>query len=130
MVTVEPKVLFDIIQKQRATLHGFSLHKVSLLQSDKSRSPRENLWARFFGQLYKLDLKLTSMKMSLLSQTSSLRQLSQVTFMDSKDPNSREWGGTDVQSCLRDFIANVILNSPESDSNSSNNGDGVDFSGK
>jgi hypothetical protein len=120
MITVEPRILLDIIQKHQATLRSISLHKVSLLQTDPTKSSRDNLWAKFFGQLSKLDLKLTSMKMSLLSQKSkSTNPFSPVTFKDSRDLKSREWGGTDVQSCLRDFIANVVINGPDHDTESS-----------
>jgi hypothetical protein len=118
MVPVEPRVLLDIIQKHRATLRSISLHKVSLLQTEPTKSTRDNLWAKFFGQLSKLDLKLTSMKMSLLSQKRT-NHMRTVTFKDSRDPRSREWGGTDVQSCLRDFIANVVIDGPDHDTESS-----------
>jgi hypothetical protein len=120
MITVEPRILLDIIQKHRATLRSISLHKVSLLQTDPTKSSRDNPWAKFFGQLSKLDLKLTSMNMSLLSQKSeSTNPFRPVTFKDSRDLKRREWGGTDVQSCLRDFIANLVINGPDHDTESS-----------
>ena len=118
MITVEPRILLDIIQKHRATLRSISLHKVSLLQTEPAKSTRDNLWTKFFGQLSKLDLRLTSMKMSLLSQKRA-NHMRTVTFKDSRDPRSREWGGTDVQSCLRDFIANVVIDGPDHDTESS-----------
>lgn len=136
MVTVEPRILVDIIQKHRVTMRSISLHKVSLLQTGLTKPPRENLWAKFFGQLSKLNLKLINMRMSLLSQKSEGRQGFQpITFKDSRDPKSREWGGTDVQSCLRDFVANVVVNGPDHDTESSRsvdseevNSDGKEFS--
>lgn len=124
MITVEPNILLAIIQKQRETLRSISLHKVCLLQSDQGVAARENLWAKFFGKLSKLDLKLTRMKMSLLSQNNKfMHSFLPVRFKDSKDPNSREWGGTDVQSCLRDFIANVEILWPQPDTESSHTDD-------
>jgi hypothetical protein len=124
MVTVEPKILSSIIQKHRESLRVINLHKVSLLQTDPTKSSRDNLWAKFFGQLSKLDLKLTGMKMSLLSQQlEGNRSYRGITFKDSRDPKSREWGGTDVQSCLRDFVANVIVSGPDQDTESSHSGD-------
>jgi hypothetical protein len=120
MVTVEPKILVDIVEKHQATLRTISLHKVALLQSDPTKSSLDNLWAKFFGQLAKLDLKLTGVKMSLLSQKSPWKHnIHQITFKDSRDPKSREWGGTNVQSCLKDFIANVVVSGADQDTESS-----------
>ncbi|KAE9365387.1 hypothetical protein N431DRAFT_549608 [Stipitochalara longipes BDJ] len=127
MVTVESKILCGIIQKHRASLRIINLHKVSLLQTDPTKSSRDNLWAKFFGQLSKLDLRLTGMKMSLLSQQSEGRHnLRPITFKDSRDPKAREWGGTDVQSCLRDFVANVVVSGPDQDTESSHSADSVE----
>jgi len=124
MVTVEPEILVGIIQKHRASLRMISLHKVSLLQTDSIKSSRDSLWAKFFGKLSKLDLKLTGMKMSLLSQQSEgNRRYRSITFKDSRDSQSREWGGTDVQSCLRDFVANVVVSVPDQDTESSHSAD-------
>jgi hypothetical protein len=112
MVAVVPEILIDIIGKHRATLRSINLHKLSLLQTDPTKSSRDNLWAKFFNQLSKLDLKLTGVKMSELSQkTTWNNKVHFITFKDSKDASgsSREWGGTNVQSCLKDFIANLVM---------------------
>jgi hypothetical protein len=122
MVTVEPKILIDIIEKHRATLRSVNLHKLSLLQTDPTKSSRDNLWAKFFDQLSKLDLKLTGVKMSELSQKYQWNsKIYFITFKDSRDAfrNSREWGGTDVQSCLKDFIANLVMGGADTDAESS-----------
>jgi hypothetical protein len=122
MITVEPQIPLAIIQKHRATLRTISLHRVSLLQTDSTK-PRENLWAKFFGQLAKLDLKLSAINMSLLAQEYAGRQhVRHVAFKDSRDPKSRNWGGTDVQSGLRDFVANVTVTELDHDTESSHGG--------
>jgi hypothetical protein len=122
MITVEPQILLAIIQKHRATLRTISLHKVSLLQIDSGKS-RDNLWAKFFSQLAKLDLKLSAINMSLLAQEQPrMQRVRYIAFKDSRDPGSRNWGGTDVQSGLRDFVANVTVAGLNHDTDSSHSG--------
>lgn len=135
MVTVEPKILIDIIEKHRATLRILKLHKLSLLQKDPTKSSRDNLWTNFLTQLSKLDLKLTGLKMSELSQKSRrYNKFRIVTFKDSRAGfgRSREWGGTNVQSCLKDFIANLVVEGVDKDAESSQNAssDEVSMDGK
>lgn len=122
MVTVEPEILIDIIGKHRATLRILNLHKLSLLQKDPTKSSRGNLWANFLAQLSKLDLKLTGLKLSELSQKSQRnRKIYFITFKDSRTGfgRVREWGGTNVQSCLKDFIANLVVEGVDKDAESS-----------
>ncbi len=124
MVTVEPESLIEIIRKHRATLRTLNLHKLSLLQKDPTKSSRGNLWAKFLDQLSKLDLKLTGLKMSELSQKSQRNsKIHFITFKDSRTGfgSSREWGGTNVQSCLKDFIANLVVEGVDKDGESSQN---------
>jgi hypothetical protein len=131
IIKVEPQVLFDIIRKHRATLRIISFHKVTLLPINPTK-PGDNLWAKFFGQLLKLDLKLTCVNMSFLAQEQvGKHPLRPITFKDSGNFHSRNWGGTDVQSCLRDYIANVVVEGPDHDTDSSHSGESeVDSDGK
>jgi hypothetical protein len=116
IIKMEPQVLLNIVRKHRATLRIISIHKVTLLQADPTKRG-DNLWARFYSQLSKLDLKLTGMNMSFLAQQFDGQRKPEVrpiTFKDSREHHSRNWGGSDVQSCLRDYIANVVVGSDHS----------------
>lgn len=124
MVTVEPEILIDIIEKHRATLRTLNLHKLLLLQKDPTKSSRGNLWANFLAQISKLDLKLTGLKMSELSQKSQRnKKIRFITFKDSRTGfgSVREWGGTNVQSCLKDFMANLVVEGVDKDAESTQN---------
>jgi hypothetical protein len=121
MVTIEPKFLLAIIRKYQATLRAISFHKVSLLQANSAQSgARINLWAQLFGQLSKLNLNLSAINMSFLTQEQTGRQhLRTVTFKDTRDPRTKKWAGTDSQSGLRDFTDLVVVDGLDHDTESS-----------
>ena len=110
MTTVEPRFLFALIRKYQTTLRTISFHKISLLRTDAVDSVEKvNLWTKFFEKLSKLDLKVSAINLSNLSQEQSVgrRRYREVTFKDSREghnPRIRNWAGPDVQSGLRDFI--------------------------
>jgi hypothetical protein len=128
MVTVEPKILLGVIQKYSATLRTISLHKVSLLQKGADKDPdtgeRINLWTKFFSQLRDLNLPLTALNMSFLSQEQNGKQaLRGITFKDSRNSKIRKWKGPDAQSGLRDFINFVAFGGPDYNTESSSSGE-------
>ena len=106
MTTVEPRILIAIVQKYAATLRTVSFHKISLRGNAGLESIyRVNLWADLFGQLGRLDLVLSALNLSYLSQEQPGQQhVRGVVFMDTRDDRVRNWAGPDVQSGLRDFI--------------------------
>lgn len=133
MTTVEPKFLLALIQKYRATLRTISFHKISLLQSDAINSGEKiNLWAKLFERLSKLDLKLSAINLSALSQEQTNgRKHRQVHFKDSRkghNPRIRNWAGPDVQSGLRDFIQYTTVERLDYDSDASIKGSDEDDS--
>jgi hypothetical protein len=121
MIAIEPQILLAIIRKYRATLRTISFHKVSLVQADSVKSgDRVNLWAKFFGQLSKLDLNLSAINLSFLSQEQAGKpHVRPITFKDSRHPKSKRWAGTDMQGGLRDFTNHMMVNGPEHDTESS-----------
>ncbi|KAH7393624.1 hypothetical protein BKA64DRAFT_92405 [Cadophora sp. MPI-SDFR-AT-0126] len=127
MITVEPKVILAIIRKHQSTLKVISLHKVSFVQMEHlPADERVNLWAKFFKDLSKLDLKLNGINMSYLSQQQSYREhFRHVSFKDTAAKHTKNWAGNDSQSGLRDFQALVFIEDLHKDSEvESNDGSG------
>jgi hypothetical protein len=120
MVTIELDILLAILQKYRATLRTISLRKVSLLQAKPVNSGGKlNVWGKFFARLSKLNLKLSAIDLSYLSQEQIGKQdIQSITFKDSSDPHSKRWAGKDMQSGLRDFTNLMIISEPNLNSNS------------
>lgn len=132
MIWTEPQIVLAIIRKYRATLDTVSFHKVSFSQASTVESTgRVNLWARFFAHLSKLDLKLSAINLSLLSQEQAgMHNIQLITFEGARDPKSKRWFGTDTESGIRDIMNQLKLQGPEnergiSDSNDSD-GDTTD----
>ncbi|PVH76828.1 hypothetical protein DL98DRAFT_517680 [Cadophora sp. DSE1049] len=131
MITVEPKVILAIIRKHQTALRVISLHKVSFVHTtDVPADERVNLWAKFFKDLSKLDLKLDGINMSFLSQQQSYRQhIRPVSFKETVGKPSKNWAGNDTQSGLRDFQALVFIEDLHKDSEvESSNGSGEEES--
>jgi len=128
MALVEPKVLLAVVNKFRTTLRAISFHRLSLLEADSVKSEnRVNLWAQFFRQLTKLNLKLDLINMFNLQQMQSqFRRLRRVTFKHSRQASTKRWAGTDTQSGLRDFIDEIVVARLEDDTDSGSNDEGDD----
>jgi len=124
MITIDPQILFGIIQKYQGSLRGISLRRVCLLLPDSAtQGSQVNPWAELFDQLSKLNLNLSNIHFSELAQrTGSLSHLRSITFKGSRYPGSRDWAGTNVQSGFRDFINEMVL-SRLNDQSSSTLGD-------
>jgi hypothetical protein len=123
MTVIEPKYLIAVIQKLRSSLRTISLHKVSLLHRTPPNSDdkeRVNVWAEFFRRLSKLDLSLTAINMSSLSQEEAERRHGRrISFRVSNTlVPDKKWAGSNLASGLRDFEAQVVVNWPEHDTDS------------
>ncbi|KAG0646903.1 hypothetical protein D0Z07_6123 [Hyphodiscus hymeniophilus] len=124
MTAIDSGVLLALIRKYGVTLRTISFHKISLLEPPLiAPEDRSNLWAKFFGQLSKLDLKISAINLQFLSQgPNEMPTARHVTFMDTSHSSIRNWAGPDMQSGLRDYITYtsvVGLNGKESSSDSS-----------
>ncbi|KAK0116493.1 hypothetical protein ONS95_013506 [Cadophora gregata] len=130
MITVEPKVILAIIHKHQTTLRAISLHKVTFVhKADVPAEQRINLWAKFFQDLTKLDLKLDGINMSFLSQAQPSREhVRQVTFEKGAEKPTKNWAGNDTQSGLRDFQALVFVKGLDKDSEVESNDGSEDHS--
>ena len=118
MITVEPKVILALIRKHQTALRVISLHKVSFVhKAGVPADERINLWAKFFKDLSRLDLKLDCINMSFLRQEQPYRQhIRHVSFKETTDKHTKRWAGTDTQSGLRDFEALVSIENLDKDS--------------
>jgi len=111
MTRIDPRVLVDIIRKFQATLRIISFHKLSLIDTSSFKAKDgDNLWSKLYAQLSKLDLNLSAINMSFLSLFNPANEhLRGITFKGSRNPPTKKWAGTDVQSGLRDFADHVIV---------------------
>lgn len=136
MILVEPAVLVAIIKKYRATLRAISLHKVTLLEDESVKAEtRVNLWSKLFGQLAKLDVKLDFLSISWPSQSQPYRKHYRVVrFKKTSDPLVKKWAGTNIQSGLRDFVSDTVIERLDKDtdveSSESDRSDSEDSDGK
>ncbi|KAK6584283.1 hypothetical protein PZA11_002507 [Diplocarpon coronariae] len=109
---VQASTLLKIARKYRSTIRVISLHEVTLIHTDACPAEdRINLWATFFERLSALDLNLKGLNMSRLRLLLCNRvdRIRSVTFKYSKDPDTKNWAGTDTQSGLRDFREQVMV---------------------
>lgn len=125
MLAVYPEVLIALIRKFQTTLRTLSFHRISLLHSDNGNDNDNskdsgngsgngsgndnNAWTKFFRQLSKLDVRLTTISMSLLSQEHTAGRNARISFKHVRQPESKIWTGTDIQSGLRDFIDHMTV---------------------
>jgi hypothetical protein len=115
---LEPKALLTLLQKHRATLRGIEFYRVGLLDSSQSQG-RHNQWAKLFGNMAKLGLRLNRIVANLLKQEKSgRRQTRRVNFKDSPGVR-RVWEGQDLDGALKDLVNNVVVDWPEEDTGSS-----------
>lgn len=117
-IYVDSESLLNIIKKYRKTLRAISFHRVNLIEADTvDADSRVNLWTKLLKQMSKLDLKLDSMNMSHLTQMKkNYTRRREVHFKDHRDPLTRKWAGTDIQSGLRDFISEIVMDRLKEDS--------------
>lgn len=136
MILISPAVLVAIVKKYLSTLRAISLHKVTLLEDDSvSAETRVNLWSKLFGQLAKLDVKLDFLSVSLPAQSQQHRKHHRVVrFKKTSDPLVKKWAGTNIQSGLRDFISDTVIERMDKDtdveSSDSDRSDEDDSDGK
>jgi len=127
LITVEPEILLAIIRKHRNTLRGISFHKLSLIYSVPADSEGViNAWAKFFASISDLDLNLSTINLSHLTQEQpELECQRSIAFKGSQYPLVKKWAGTDTQSGLRDLRDMVEVVPDDGDSDGSyryNNG--------
>ncbi|KAI0009494.1 hypothetical protein F4779DRAFT_366926 [Xylariaceae sp. FL0662B] len=121
MVTIESSLLLGLFQRYKATLRRVSLHRVCLKATAQHTRDRVNLWPRFFSQMAKLHLNLSTINLSYLQQSRDMGAFF-VRFKDSTqnlDPLDRassfkNWVGCDLEHAYKDFINSVTIDWPES----------------
>lgn len=118
MATVDAAALLGLTRKFRASLQRLEIHRVSLrdttsgLDSDK----KINLWAKFIGQLSKLQTNLTGLVLSSVSQDrpGKFPPKIEVQFKDSLTiRNYIRWSGQDLEGGLKDIVNSMSVLWPE-----------------
>jgi len=116
-VSVRTASLIAVIRKFANTLRIVSFNRIYLLGGTPADEVRVNSWAKFLDRLSKLNnLNLTTISMSHLAQftteRNNLAEVVTVTFKGSKHPRFKKWTGPDMQSGLRDFQDQMVVNWP------------------
>ena len=108
-IKVEAEVLLSVVEKFKGSLETLSMHKVCIENIDRNATnAKSNLWAEFFKELSYITVNLRAINMTSLQQVWRRRHSCRdVNFKGSSPPNSRRWAGTNMQSALRDFVAQV-----------------------
>lgn len=111
MILIDLESILAVVSKYRRTLRAISLHRVTLLEADDvGAEHRVNLWSKMFKQLSKLDLQLDFVSLSLLAQSkANHRHRREISFKGTRQPRIKKWAGTDIQSGLRDFISDIVV---------------------
>ncbi|KAI1633374.1 hypothetical protein F4809DRAFT_623378 [Biscogniauxia mediterranea] len=103
--TVRYQTLLAVYEKFKPTLRSISLHKVSLLHPRPQDQDKTNLWAKLCNQMAKLDLALTNIKLSYVSQQhEGLSHRCPVNFSGMANPYVKEWTGSDLGHALKEFV--------------------------
>ncbi|KAI5919484.1 hypothetical protein F4810DRAFT_499311 [Camillea tinctor] len=102
--TFRYKTLLRVYGKWKPTLRSISLHKVSLLHTKPQEQDKTNLWARLCDGMAGLDLALTNIKFSYVSQQhEGLSHRCPVNFNGMPNPYVKEWTGSDLGHALKEF---------------------------
>ncbi|CAJ2513491.1 Uu.00g016100.m01.CDS01 [Anthostomella pinea] len=112
---LEPKLLLSLYKRYSKTLRTTALHKVAL-RGPHQATEKVNIWAKFFDQLAELDLQLSRILLSNVSQTCQVPyHVCKVGFSGGpRSPELKSWSGSahSLSHALKDYAKSSFVTWP------------------